>query len=429
MSNDLFHLEWIHRLAGFNQLIIGYSGGLDSTVLLHALASESVLRNQLLAVHVHHGLSVQASNWQRHCQGFCEKLGIPFLAKTIEFNRSSNVEEAARIARYAFFSSLMKADDCLILAHHLDDQAETVLLHLFRGAGIEGLSGMRSFAPLACGTIARPLLSNSRHQLELYAKTHQLRWVEDESNLDVSYSRNFLRHEVIPLIRKKWPKVVNNLAHTASHCQQAQANLNELAALDYEKGGLSKNPLSIEPLKKLSVGRISNLLRVWLKNNAVQMPSTLTFGRIIHELIFAKQDAEPLVSWKNIQIRRYQDHLYLETKPQKRRGFCMDWLDFPQPLVMEEKPCIRAKKSKQGIALPDNAQIQVRFRQGGERMVWHGQTKHLKKLMQEWSIPPWLRDQIPLIYINNQLAVVVGYAISDLFFTKNSPVAWVLETC
>nr|WP_255666726.1 MULTISPECIES: tRNA lysidine(34) synthetase TilS [unclassified Legionella] len=422
--------EWFSRLSHFNKLIIGFSGGLDSTVLLHVLASHPTLLAKLIAVHVNHGISANAPRWQLHCQQFCQNLGIPLITQTVQFDCSANVEERARIARYAVFSSLLTEQDCLISGHHLNDQAETVLLQLFRGSGVDGLAAMSDFGQLEPGKIARPLLTHSREQLEHYAAFHQLNWIEDESNQDTSYSRNYLRQHIMPLLKRKWPGVVGNIARTALHCQQAKRNLDMLAAqdmiLEENLGKLTNNSLLITPLETLSRDRIANALRVWLKNNQLQLPSTVTFWRLIDEVIFASEDATPAVSWGEVTVRRYQKHLYLVRKNANNLPSCIEWSLFPLPLVIPDARInLVAKKNNQGVIIPADAKVFVRFRQGGEEFSLHGQTKRLKKLFQEWGVPPWLRERIPLIYFNDKLAAVVGYAMSDLFFAKEQSDAWI----
>lgn len=430
MIKPLLSTEWVSRLNQFNQLFIGFSGGLDSTVLLHVLASCPDLVSKLVAVHVNHGISANASFWQMHCQNFCQHLNIPLVIQSVQFDHSANIEERARIARYAVFSSLISSEDCLILGHHKDDQAETVLLQLFRGAGIDGLSAMPDFGSFERGRIARPFLHCIREHLEHYAALHQLNWIEDESNQDLNYSRNYLRQQVIPLLKKRWPGVIGNIARTAIHAQGAKRNLDlfalQDASLKEPSEQLMNSTLSIASLKHLNRDRISNILRVWLKNNKVQLPSTVTFGRLVDEVIFASSDATPEVIWDSVKVRRFREHLYIEKKIIPHVPSALEWSSFPKPLVHQNKSYLIAKKSGDGLVVPPNTKISVRCRQGGENIIWHGQTKRLKKLFQEWNIPPWIRDQIPLIYFNDTLAAVVGYAMSDLFFSKKSSDAWVI---
>lgn len=429
--NSLLNADWLARLDSFSQLMVGFSGGLDSTVLLHVLAAQPSLRSKLVAVHINHGISPNALSWQQHCAQCCQVLGIQFITESVQFARSANVEEQARIARYAVFSSLLTAEDCLLLGHHQDDQAETVLLQLFRGAGIDGLAAMSTLSHLGAGTMARPFLNYSRAQLAQYARVHQLSWIEDESNQELIYSRNYLRQQIMPLLVKKWPGVVATIARSALHCQQAKSNLDVLATQDMktssEPDGLSSSSLSIDSLSNLNFARLANVLRVWLRNNQVQLPSTATFHRLINELIYARNDAAPEVSWGAVLVRRYQKHLYLDRKTSGTLPACSAWSVFPSPLILAEAGIkLDAKKAEQGLVVPPGAKIEIRFRQGGEAFVWHGQTKQLKKLFQEWGVPPWQRERTPLVYINEQLAAVVGYATSDLFFSF-SP-AWLLST-
>ncbi|HAU1685185.1 TPA: tRNA lysidine(34) synthetase TilS [Legionella pneumophila] len=427
VTRPLLSSEWVTRLKKFKKLLVGFSGGLDSTVLLHVLASSPSLYNQLLAVHINHGISGNSLSWQKHCEQFCLDLGIPFIAKGIEFDRSANIEEAARNARYDFFSSLLEGNDCLVLGHHLDDQAETVLLQLFRGAGVDGLAAMQECGNLGAGQLARPFLTWPRGELEHYARIHELKWIEDESNQDTKYSRNYLRHRVIPLLVEKWPGVVGNISRAAIHCQQAKVNLEVLAIKDCPDLLNATDHLLIEPLKGLEFERITNVLKFWLKKNRIQLPSSKTFHRIIHEIIFAKLDAMPTVSWGQIQIRRFKQHLYLRKADKGNLPKIIEWKHFPASLMYPDANIdLSAVKAKKGLKIPKDVQIEIRFRKGGEEFYWHGQTKHLKKLFQEWQVPPWVRDRVPLIYINGQLACVVGYAVSDLFFTDNPQEAWVV---
>lgn len=425
MINSLLSNAWLNRLAGFNRIIVGFSGGLDSTVLLHILSAHPSLHSRIIAVHVNHGISEHAVFWQNHCEQFCHALDVFFIAKAVEFDRSANIEEGARNARYAVFSSVLSASDCLILGHHMDDQAETLLLQLFRGSGIDGLASMKELSQLGNSWIGRPFLSHSRKELEDYAVANQLHWIDDESNLDQHYSRNYLRHSIMPLLEKKWPSVTGNLVRSASHCQQAQDNLFDLALIDAQE--LTKDRLHITPLKGLKRARIANVLRAWLKISAIQSPSMHTFNRLIDEAMFASMDAMPLISWEGARIRRYQDYLYIDRVGQAALPASTEWLGFPKPISIANGLIrLSATGADKGMHIRDGARVEIRFRQAGEQLILHGQTKRLKKLMQEWGIPPWLRGSIPLIYVDNQLAAVVGYAISDLFYITNS-IPWIIS--
>lgn len=419
VTNSLLNTAYFHQLASYDRLVIGYSGGLDSTVLLHLLSTQPQLHSKIVAVHINHGLSTNAPSWQLHCQKICQQLDIPLMAQQIDFNKEANIEDAARHARYAVFKTLIGKNECLILAHHLNDQAETLLLHLMRGAGVNGLAAMVPAKPFAQGELLRPLLHYSRRELEVYAHDHGLQWIDDESNENIDFSRNFLRHDIIPLLASRWPKVVNNLARSSEHCQQALANLEDLALIDCPSLANNSPYLTIDSLMVLNRARLTNVLRLWFKKNGVKLPSTLTLNCIITEVIQAREDTSPQVSWQDNCVRRYQKTLYLLKNSLPEIEKTLVWDSFPEPLDLPlGLGSLHATLGEQGLFIPANSVIEIGFRQGGESFRWHGQNKELKKLFQEWRIPPWLRQHVPLVYINQQLACVVGYAISDLFYSS-----------
>jgi len=383
-----------------------------------------------VAVHVHHGLNQRADEWQYFCDSFCRQHTLLLKTEHIKLDTSSNLEEAARKARYRIFSSILQKNDAFLVAHHQNDQAETLLLQLFRGAGIDGLSAMSYENHLGEGVLLRPFLSKTREQLQLYARQYGLQWVTDSSNIDMRFSRNYLRQQIIPLIEKRWPSVVNNIARTAAHCQQAKKNLFDLA---HQDTGLDLNDLTALPISSfnhLSQERKTNVLRCWLRSHVEKMPSVSTFNRIIEEVLSSKEDAMPLISWDTEQIRRYQDHLYVLNENDACPPQNKEWSQFPEILDLGEgHGVLQATPSKMGLVCPEKAHIEVRFRKGGEQLKWHGQTKSLKKLFQQWCVPPWQRSSVPLIYINNKLALVVGYAVSDSYFKDASRdgKAWFIE--
>lgn len=427
VTKPLIDAGCLEQLAQFKRLFVGFSGGLDSTVLLHNLALQPSLAKKLIAIHINHGLSINAFAWQTHCQQLCEHLAIPLIIKAVNFERQANIEAEARKARYEVFASLLEQEDCLILAHHLDDQAETLLLQLFRGAGIDGLAAMTGQRPFAKGQLVRPFLALSRSSLELYAQAQQLEWIEDESNQDPGFSRNFLRQALIPLIQTRWPAVNQNLARTAEHCQQARENLDDLAKIDCPELSENKNTLSLGAIRHLSWSRLTNILRLWLRMNQQKLPNTLTFNRLIEEVIHAEKDSEPLVCWDKICIRRYKQTLYLLKQQTEFLTREVLWFSFPEPLYLQGLGYLKAISAKEGLVIEPGSKLEVRFRQGGEFFNWHGQRKQLKKLFQEWQIPVWLREQTPLLYVNEQLAAVAGYAVSDHFYQKASQAAYWLS--
>lgn len=410
------------HLSPYNDLYLGFSGGLDSTVLLHQIASIPKLKPKLMPIHINHGLSPNANLWEVHCQKICDELGLPLIIKRLSLSKNSNIEEEARKARYAAFQSVIKEGSCLILGHHQQDQAETILLQLLRGTGIDGLAAMTQQSFFANATLFRPLLEMPHEQIKVYASTHKLSWIEDESNQDTAFSRNFLRKEIMRTLMKRWPQSIANFARTATHCQQAKNLLNDLALIDCPDLPRFGTCLPYASFQHLSKDRIVNIIRHWLKLNQVKPPSSLMMKRMIDELIHGRIDSQPMIAWGLTEIKRYDGRLYLLQKSHQKKseGVLDEWLCFPQPMKLpKENKILEAKKSTQGIKIRSNTKIYWRYRKGGEVIRLHQQTKSLKKLFQVWKIPQWQRDNIPLLFIDNELVMVPGFAIADHYFSKD----------
>ncbi len=434
MIKKLLQSVWLEHLQQYKKIWIGFSGGLDSSVLLHELAHTDLFVGKVVAVHVNHGLSPHANDWQRHCEEVCVKLGVPFINHVIKIPTYSNLEEQARLARYGIFESIIESTDCFLLAHHRHDQAETILLHLFRGTGIDGLAAMPAIRQLGAGRLIRPLLDFTRTELESYAVTHRVSFIEDESNLNLAYSRNYIRHRVLPMLQEKWPNVVRNISSCANHCQEAKENLDQLAYIDCSELRRDSllNPmvslsnmenkkivsdlqakLCIDSLPRENQSRMINVLRVWLKNHKIRLPNTDILRRLVNEVILARPDAMPLVSWNNIIVRRYQNNLFLLTEKPINAGTNTIWKDFPSICHLANGVDLHAIVTDDGFGISADSRIEVRFRRGGECFKSNGQTKSLKKLFQQWQVPPWQRNQVPLIYVNDTLKIVVGYGMTD----------------
>lgn len=418
--------EWRNRLLKFEKLYVGYSGGLDSTVLLHCLAKDSLLASRVSAIHVNHGLSEHANEWQAHCKQICNDFKITFNQVQIQIDNSANIEERARIARYEAFATYLSESDGLVLAHHQDDQAETVLLQLMRGTGIDGLAGMPEIRSLKKGQLLRPLLNKTREELESYAKEYKLSWIEDESNKESYFSRNYLRHQVMPILRAHWPGFAASIAQTAVHCKSASINLSRLASIDCEF--IRETTLPLENLYKYDEIVLANILINWLKYNQVKIRSSAQLNCLIHEVLYARKDAMPALELDKVVIRRYQNKLYICAKDLNQHLPSVVWSSFPNQLNLSDGRILLAKSANSGIKINPKSKIEIRFRCGGESMRWHGQTKSLKKLFQIWSIPHWKRDKIPLLFIDFQIAAVVGFAISDDFYATNVENIYAIST-
>lgn len=409
-----------------NNIIIGYSGGVDSHVLLHLLANIPELKHKLYAVYVHHGLQTSADEWAIHCQQIAEDFGVHF--KHLKVNAQAlpgqSPEEAARNARYQAFKKLLGKNDLLIFAQHRDDQLETVLLQLFRGAGLKGLSGMPTATNFAEGILIRPLLDVDQKTIKDYALQHKLQWVEDPSNLDTQFDRNYLRHTVIPLLEQRWPSLDKTVARVAEHCANAQMQLSSNAKqqmhLIYD---VDKQCLSIIGLQKYELLTQQLIIREWLDLLGARMPSQKVMCAIQKDILQARADANPLIQHDGYSIQRYRDGLYLVAlKKTPNLKQIITWIDKSQHLNLPDNGLLEIKAEKQGIAKAvwQQNSVQVRYRHGGEKMILpkRSGSHSLKKLYQETGLAPWLREAMPLIYINGELAAVAGYWVSADFYVQ-----------
>jgi tRNA(Ile)-lysidine synthase len=279
------------RTATDEPLALGLSGGCDSLVLLHLLASLG-LGQRLSAIHVHHGLSPNADAWADFCTDFCARLDISLDVQSVTVNLKSGqgIEAAARQARYAAFSNC--AAPTILLAHHQGDQAETLLFNLLRGAGVAGAAGMADERRHGDIRILRPLLNVPRSALEAYAVANQLSWIEDESNTDTRFTRNFLRHDVLTVIDQRFPAAEQNLAQAAGHFSEAAVLLDALAEEDWQMAR-DVETLNLRRLRPLGAARIKNLLRYRLRQMAWQTPVATRLDEFVRQLLSAAPDRHP----------------------------------------------------------------------------------------------------------------------------------------
>lgn len=397
------------------RLAVAYSGGLDSAALLHlahTYANEHDI--VLFAFHIHHGLSSNADAWLLHCENECARLGIHFDARrvTLVDRERDGVEQAARNSRYAGLGELCRVHEIplLLTAHHQDDQAETILLQLLRGAGVAGLSGMDllSTAPGLLGDehlmIGRPLLELSRAGLEEFVAQRSIGFVEDESNVDLRYARNVLRHEVMPSLGKYFPGFQQRLARTAQHAQSAQRLLNELAAHDLAECAEAEC-IDIARLRQLSSDRIDNVLRRWFALNDVRMPSTSWLSEMRAQLLGAREDAQVLVTHPDCEIRRHRGKIYLIPRTPDT-GVALDpvafrWNGETDILFPEYGGRLHFDVTEEGIDADwlRGQVLHLRWRSGGEKLkaAANRPTKSLKHHFQALDIPPWERMRLPVV--------------------------------
>lgn len=417
-------LAALKRIPNVTRYLVAYSGGMDSHVLLHALTSvRGDLDTDIDVVHINHGLNRDAHAWSQHCRSICNTLSVT--CHVYEVNAApepgDSPEAAARRARYSRLADIVQSGDCVLTAHHQDDQAETVLLQMLRGAGPRGLAAMPVYTEFSRGLLARPLLAFTREELHGYALREGLRWVDDDSNFDTGYQRNFLRHEVLPLLKSRWPSMARTLSRTADHCADAMQLMDEVASMDLDRiRGLQSNTLDITALTALAAPNQRNVLRFWFRQLGMEMPETLQLDRLRHDVMEAGEDRMPLLTWSGNEIRRYRDVLYaMPALDGFDPGCILEWdmtngLDLP--VGMGRLYAIQVNGRGLNAALCRSRAVTVRYRHGGERCkpVGDKHTRSIKKLFQQHGIPPWWRDRIPFIYIGDQLA-----AVADLWLCQS----------
>ncbi|MGH1373305.1 MAG: tRNA lysidine(34) synthetase TilS [Cellvibrionaceae bacterium] len=413
--------QFVDRQPQVKRWVVAYSGGLDSSVLLYGMAQLS-LSAPLVAVHVNHGLSPKADDWQRHCEDFCRQLNVEIQGHSVLVERRGRgLEDAARAARYQVFETFMSAETGLLLAHHRNDQAETLMLRLMRGSGTRGLSAMAAERALGDGTLYRPLLDLDRQVLWQQAKDWNLSWIEDESNSDTEFDRNFLRSQVLPALVERWPNLTEQWAQSAAWCREADSLVSEVAVEDLSLAAprserLGKS-LDLSAMASLSVYRRGNLLRLWFEQLGVSAPDKNLLNAIDSQFVEGRPDSAAELHWQSLSIRRFKQRLYF-------LPFC------PVPesdtsltaAAGESAPSVSGWKGQRtawgrgwieleavaegGFRMPPQG-FEVSRRRQGERChpSWRDKSQSLKKLLQESHLEPWLRDQMPCLRLDDQLLV------------------------
>ncbi|MDD9823630.1 MAG: tRNA lysidine(34) synthetase TilS [Gammaproteobacteria bacterium] len=399
---------------------VAYSGGMDSHVLLDAAvralspdSSPAPPGLVLQAAHVHHGIHPDADRWVAHCRQVCRELAVPLrvLHADVAPPRGESLEAWARRQRYRLLAALPGADDAVLVAHHGNDQAETVLLQLFRGAGPSGLAGMPERRRLGHGWLLRPLLRRPRRELRDYALRYRLSWVEDSSNRDPRLPRNYLRRDVLPRLRAHWPAVAGTLGRAARHQAAAARLLAELAQGDLHVCRDARDgSLDADRIRALAPERAANLLRAWLRGEGAPMPSQRLLGQLFTAVLAARRDRCPCLRWGGVELRRYRERLYLLRPLPSASGLALEWT--PQGPLSLPLGSLQASRTRGpgGLSLECAARLTVRFRTGGETLS-DGPgtpTRTLKKLLQERGVFPWLRRFAPLLYRDGRLVQIPG---------------------
>lgn len=417
------------------KLCVALSGGLDSTVLLAALTA---LRAgpypdlSLRAIHIHHGLSELADDWVAHVVAFCRQLQVPLEVVYVSVDaKGKGVEAAARTARYQAFADHLAVGEILLTAQHLNDQCETFLLALKRGSGPAGLSAMAALSVNKGYPLLRPFLSLSRQQLEQFATDAGLKWIEDDSNQDVRFDRNFLRLCILPALYERWPHFPQAVSRSATLCAEQETLLDELLSESLQVlTDDSNGSLDIPAIAAMSVPRRQALLRRWLADQGARMPSRDQLQRIWDEVALSREDAEPQLQLNLLSVRRFRQRLYLLPQMASLKQTVLLW-DTASPLTLPDGlGQLQASEvfvqNAESIRLPrDDEQVSVRFQtQGMIEKAGRQHSRQSKKLWQELNIPPWQRERTPLIYYNEQLMAAPGLFITRQALAEANAPQW-----
>lgn len=435
-SNLLTHLKQVlpAYLETGRRLTVALSGGVDSVVLLDLLDRlKGELGFRLAAVHVNHQLSPHAKAWAGFCESLCAARGVPLHveAVTVGKRKDLGLEAAAREARYAVL--LAQPADYVVLAHHLDDQAETVLLNLLRGAGVRGLSGMPALRKAGGPTVLRPLLDVPRAALLAYAKQRRLQWVEDESNGDASLSRNFLRAEVLPRIGRKFPAYRETILRASRNLAEASGLLDELGGIDLAPA-LRAGRLETRYLAGFSAARARNLLRVFLQSQGAPMPDAERLEEMLRQLISAGTGARVEIPWGGFVLRRYRGAAWVESAlPAPPAGWFKPWrgesvLRLPElGCQLEFLPAVGEGLRLEALAAHP---VALRLRQGGERLRvdCRRPRRSLKNLLREAAMPPWLRERLPLVWCGEHLAAAPGVGVDCAYQAQGNDPGLLVRT-
>ncbi len=389
---------------------VAFSGGLDSTVLLH-LISQSPFRERTKAIHINHQLSRFADDWEHHCVLTAHDFGLACEVERVHVtNQGKGIEQNARQQRYDVFNRVMKAGDLMLFAHHESDVTETFFFRLMRGAGLAGLTAIPKKRALGEGTLFRPLIDASKASLLHYAQEKHLNWIEDESNLDRKFDRNFLRHEVLPILVHRWPHAEEKIIKTVGLLEESSSLLREYLAEDLQACDRQKvrfgESLSLNTLKAYSVQRQKHVIRHWCAELGFRAAESVHLDKIA-EVIDAKEDAQPALVWGDCELRRFDDRLYLVARPGADEQGLTIPIQLNEPVQLADgSQLVCSGQSELHLNLS------VGFRSGAERCkpVSRNHSQTLKKLLQEYRLEPWLRNRVPLIYLDGMLV-----AVGDLF--------------
>ena len=420
--------RFVQRYVGV-RVLVAFSGGVDSTVLLHAL-SQQLPAHRLLALHVDHSIQAGSGGWAMHCVKVCNQWGIHICKTVLTPTTRDHLDEAAyRNARYAWFESLIRAGDVLVTAHHRDDQVETVLYRLLRGSGVHGLGGIQPERPFGSGVLARPFLGCSRSDITAYATEQGLSWVTDPSNEDRRYDRNFLRHEIIRPLAARWPASGRSIDRAARHLRHAHALLEEIARQDYDELWEPAancclghhGCMGVVRLEGLSVGRRFNLLRYWMSRNGYQPPATKRLDELWRQANVARGDGNVRVAWPDAEFRRFRAYLYL--LPRQLMGALPDSVSWATHIPIQCPGVglrLHVRVSNEGSLRlkPEwSTRLELSWLRRRVRLKPTGgqHRRRLRNIFQESRIPPWERRRLPMISRDGVVIGIPGVVLVDGF--------------
>lgn len=363
---------------------------------------------QLKAIHVHHGLQQEADGWVAQCESVCQQLDVPLVVKRVkvDLQHSGGVEAAAREARYNAFFEVAKEGDVVALAHHAEDQLETLLFRMFRGTGIDGLAGMRPLSKKSGRLFWRPLLQESKQSLQAVVEVSGLQWIEDPSNQDQSFSRNYLRSKVTPPIVQRWPNVLTSASRLSEHTQEAIELHRDMAFLDKSTDSFEDWPrLARATLLKLSAARQKNLIRHSVQALDLPVPSEAQMLQILVQMV-SQHSSSAVVSWSGAEVRMHRQilHFMAPISLFQAAEKVLSW-DGSETLLLTSNGLLTTD------GFPAGESFEVRYRQGGEKIHPHqkAHNKLLRRWLQEWEVPNWLRQRLPLIYYQGKFVAVPGW--------------------
>lgn len=414
MSSPLVSADIIRNLGSSRGWLVAYSGGCDSRVLLEILAAaRGDLSGPLRAIHVDHGLYPHSADWAGHCARVCERLGVPLHVERVTVEAGHSPEAMAREARYAVFLRVLGTDETLLTAHHLDDQAETLLLRLLRCTGVTGLAAMLPERRLGDGWLRRPFLSVSRAAIRTWAQEQGLEWIEDPSNEQCLADRNFLRHEILPRLESRWSGIAGRFFAVSEEAAETRTLLEELAD---EDGATPQGQLELRLLRQLQPARQRNLVRRWIQRCGRTPPGRRRLEAGIKMLLEAGADRQPALVWPGGRIRRYRDRLYLDddrgaSSPPTESVYWTGGSSLETEVGM-----LTAKEGESGLepAVIPSQGLRLGFGSAGLRCRPQGRpTRPLKHLFQEAGIPPWLRSRWPILFDGDSIVAVPGICICE----------------